>query len=179
MTQERPSHLKLIATSLGAADISKHAPPKAPRLIPRKATQLQLPHLDSLTFVLASVRSFQGLGEFTEYVAALRPKWIFDIRTIPRLDVLGGTRRHVFSVFRELEISYIDLLGVLGVGSEDSLDARPSVWGKKLAQVVDANAVGVVLLLFDNIDLLESAALVLPSSMESVMHRPVAVEVRL
>lgn len=93
------------------------------------------------------------------------------------MDVLGGARSHVFSVFQKYDINYVDLLGQLGITSEQDDEAKPSRWGKKVAKVVEESKKpgSAVLLLFDNLELLNTSAQALPRALQSAMNRPVAI----
>ena len=55
-------------------------------------------------------------------VLAARPRFVLDLRRVPRFDVGGLNRRVVFSLFAQSQTRYIDLSG--GISSKGERDAQ-------------------------------------------------------
>ncbi|MBS0251607.1 MAG: hypothetical protein JSR78_11160 [Proteobacteria bacterium] len=173
------SHLRLVTTTKDApSEIIRRDVRTAKLGVARRPhEQLALPYLDSFTVVLAHVESLSHLKKFSAALDWIGPKWIIDVRSTPRLDVLGGSRSHAFHMFEMRRINYVDLFGQLGIGSDRSYKARPSAWMELFGQIVKESAApnGPFLLLFDNDDLLSSARASLPSKLQSIFHHSISV----
>lgn len=68
-------------------------------------------------------------SDFLTFVTSGRPKFVFDLRRVPRFDIGNLNRRLVFSLFTQSSTRYVDLSGRLGAKSERDarLDPRPVV----------------------------------------------------
>src|SRR5580698_6971515 len=55
--------------------------------------------------------SFQEISEsdFTTVLTSARPKFLYDLRHVPRFDIGSLSRRQVFSLFSTTGIQYVDL----------------------------------------------------------------------
>lgn len=180
MTEKRAHYLRLVATGEAIPnDLARDRTIGGPvaRLVPRRAEQLHLPHLDRLTLILASELAFRGLDDFSDCMKAFEPVWVIDVRRVPRLDVLGGARKHFFSILSRHRSKYVDLLGQLEVHWDRPAEIAPVNWGRKLAERVSESQIrgGNILLLFDSANLMRESAASLPGTLQEAIHSQVAI----
>lgn len=169
MRNHAASHLKLV--------VSKEAVPATDRPTKARAPQqLALPFVDSFTAVLVNVREIDR-EDFIELLEVVRPKWIFDARATPRLDVLGGTRGYVFQLFEKSGIDYVDVFGRMGLANYRSAEANPAIWANLVAGVLkeDRGSPKPFIILFDNEQILDAAKLTLPVALSAFLRANVAI----
>lgn len=143
---------------------------------PWRSEQLPLPYLDPYTVVLLDVEKFD-VHAFGHLLESLRPKWIVDTRTAPRLDTLAGTRSFAFQLFEHYGATYVDLFGALGLATYRHSRANPASWGKGLGELFknSTSPSGPYVLLFDNEDLMGASAKLLGPEIKSGLNKAVSV----
>jgi hypothetical protein len=141
--QGRP-HLRLISTGRQQSELNR------PHVDRPKERQLAFPYPDEATVFLVYV-GMMGRDEFAKIIGELTPHWVFDIRTVPRLDTIAASRLSAFQMFQRAKVSYVDLFGQLGIRSYRSADSNPAVWGNAVTQLLQASErKGPYLFLFDD-----------------------------
>jgi hypothetical protein len=151
-----PPHLRLVAQR-------ERGWPATSKLNSPEGTQLSFayPETSAVVFVLIAAI---GRDEFARIIDEYLPRWIFDVRTVPRLDTIAQSRHSAFTLFERNKTSYIDLFGRLSINSYKSADSNPVFWGKEVFKLLkEADVKGPYLFLFDNERLLHAANKVLPS----------------
>lgn len=121
---------------------------------------------------------FVGYSEFLKVLEEYAPKWVIDVRVVPRLDTLAHSRSRAFELFHEQRANYIDLFGRLHVRSYRHADSNPAFWGKEVLTLLKAaKPAGPYLFLFDNQQLIGTSEQLLPEILlplvgakGSVMH---------
>ena len=159
-----PPHLRLVVVT---PEPGKYAPkPASPR-----GTQLAFPYPEGSTVVFVFVDAIDR-DEFTRIVSDYTPRWIFDVRVVPRLDTIAASRRSAFSLFERMKVSYVDLFGRLGIKSYRSAESNPAFWSSAVFELLkDAERKGPYLFLFDNEKLLRAADEVLPDVITPVIGK--------
>ena len=78
--------------------------------------------------------SFQDIGEsdFTTILTSAHPKYLFDLRRVPRFDLGSLNRRQVFSLFAAAGIQYLDLS--VPLNENTSSDRSPNLVVELLAE---------------------------------------------
>jgi len=95
--------------------------------IPGETRQLSLPLPEPNIIVILDVTR-TGYHFFKNTLEHIRPKWIFDIRAVPRLDTIGGGRSHALREFEKIGSRYVDVFGILGVSNFKKALHNPSFW---------------------------------------------------
>lgn len=157
-------HLRLIATR--NEDWGSARKPSLP-----KDVQLSFPyHADSTVFFL-SLGSMRN-DEFVRIMVEYTPRWIIDVRAVPRLDTVAASRLAAFALFKKFSASYIDLFGRLQIKSYRVAESNPAYWGKEIFNLLkNFDRKGPYFFLFDNEQLLKVAAEILPEAMQPVVGK--------
>jgi len=105
--------------------------------------------------------------EFTSVLEKIRPKWVFDLRPLPRFDVEWLSRRAVFNMFEKCSISYHDVAGLIGADSHEDARLNPGIVSNNLLDLVGRSAdntapYGPLVILLDSEEYLSASARVLP-----------------
>lgn len=87
-------------------------------------TQLNLFLNDEYHLVLIQEASI-NIDTFTDFLIEIKPRWIFDARPSPRLDILAGSRKEAFELFSEIDTNYISLYTRLKESIELSNEGSP------------------------------------------------------
>lgn len=156
---ERSTFLRLVPSDEGML---------GPTRVERKQGQLSFPfpEVSSIYFIVVDDISQEA---FCRLLGVYAPRWIFDVRSVPRLDIVASSRRAAFAYFNRINLSYIDLFGRIGVKSYRSVEANPSLWQDELMKIIYAGAShGPYFFLFDYEPLMEAAQIVLPEAMAAV-----------
>ena len=135
--------------------------------------QISFPFLppNRVPFILAFVATMNR-GDFVELVIQNMPSWVIDVRTAPRFDTLVCSREAAFRLFREQNVTYIDLFGRLDVKSYRSAESNPALWGHRLCNLLtESKRSGPYVALFDNHSLMVSAGNVLPLMVQEALAR--------
>ncbi len=165
--QENPSHLRLVVarprTPNGADAVSKG------RNLPEGQLAFPFPEASAVFFVF--VDSI-GSNEFAQIVGDYTPRWIFDVRTVPRLDTIAASRISAFKLFEKSKINYVDLFGRLGIKSYRSVESNPALWASAVFDLLEkSERKGPYLFLFDDEQMMRCADNVLPEIMEPVVGK--------
>jgi hypothetical protein len=64
--------------------------------------------------------------EFKTILSGARPKFLFDIRRVPRFDLDGLNRKHAFALFSTVRTKYVDLSGRLNVAVDSVSGPDPA-----------------------------------------------------
>jgi hypothetical protein len=154
---ERPAPLHLRLVSAQETGKEKLAKPTQ-----RRDKQLSFPYPDASTVFLVYVEAL-GKEEFARILGNYAPRWIIDVRAVPRLDTIAASRLSAFSLFERTKASYVDLFGRLGIKSYRSVESNPAFWGSAVFDLLkDTERRGPYLFLFDNEQMLRVADHVLP-----------------
>ena len=167
MTSDREagSHLRLV---FNAKQTSEAPAANIPRKTDR---QLAFPYPDASTVLLVKVDAM-GREEFVRVIGQYMPRWIFDVRAVPRLDTVAASRLAAFQLFERSKATYVDIFGRLGIRSYRSADSNPAFWGSTLSELIkDSDRKGPYLILFDDEPLLRAADEVLPEIIRPVLGK--------
>ena len=111
--------------------------------------------------------------EFYMWLSEARPRWLFDLRPVPRFDIGRLNRRLVFNAFAEGGVSYQDIGGLLGLHYGPDARLACGEIGEYLARILrsrvghpHSTGVGPVLMLLDNTTYFRLATRVIPSSLQ-------------
>jgi hypothetical protein len=106
---------------------------------------------------------------FTRILAENTPRWVIDVRVVPRFDSVAGSRASAFRLFENYKATYIDLFGRIGIRSYRSVEANPALWAKTIQNLLtESGRKGPYLFLFDNQDIMVSADRVLRQVMSQI-----------
>jgi hypothetical protein len=106
---------------------------------------------------------------FEDLVTRVRPTWIFDLRPVPYFDIQGLSRRKVFALFREHEIAYRDVSGLLELSGRDdaSLGSGAVAWClHELLAADPTRPPAPIVVLLDDKEWVAHAAAVLPPMLQ-------------
>lgn len=127
------------------------------------------PSPDGVPFILALVATMNR-GDFIELVNQNMSAWVIDVRVAPRFDTLVCSREAAFRLFREQNVTYVDLFGRLDVKSYRSAESNPALWGNRLCNLLtESKRGGPYVALFDNHSLMMSAGNVLPPMVQGAL----------
>ncbi|HEY4369682.1 MAG TPA: hypothetical protein VGN07_20780 [Steroidobacteraceae bacterium] len=158
----RPAHLKLVSTK----DADEHIDVDR-RSVEQSGHQLSFPYPDSDTTYLLFLDEVDKPA-FKRMATLLAPQWIFDVRTVPRLDMIASSRISAFALFEQLRASYIDVFGRLNVKSYRSVESNPAFWCETVTEILCASKrKGPYFFLFDDLPLLEISSKVLASALSA------------
>lgn len=169
--RDRRPHLRLVVTNPERGD-------RAPTLQP-EGRQLSFPYPEVTAFIFVYLEAM-GREEFAGILGGLAPRWIFDVRTVPRLDLIAASRPSAFSQFERAKASYVDLFGRLGVRSYRTAESNPAFWGRAVFDILsESERMGPYLFLFDDEQLMDSAFEILPNLIKPVLgHAPQVAQLR-
>lgn len=159
MTDKREggTHLRLIFAA------PRERESKGPGVEWPQDRQLAFPYPEESTVFLVYVETM-GRDEFAKIVGEFTPRWIFDVRAVPRLDTIASSRLSAFRMFQKAKAAYVDVFGRLGIRSYRSADSNPAVWGDAVSQLLrESDRKGPYLFLFDDESLLRAANDLLPN----------------
>jgi hypothetical protein len=158
------SHLRLIESGERGHSTAKKASI-------RRHEQLSFPYPETSTVFLVHLASI-GKCEFEQILVAYMPRWIIDVRAVPRLDTIAASRLSAFTLFEKSKASYVDLFGRLGIKSYRVAESNPAFWSGAVAELLkNYDPKGPYLFLFDDEQLLRVAGDVLPEVIKSVVGR--------
>jgi hypothetical protein len=105
-------------------------------------------------------------GPFTRLLEDIRPRWLMDLRAVPRFDMGGMNRRLFFGLFERLQIRYRDISGLVGITTRHdaslSSGAVASTLNTVMSEEPNLAAPGPVLVLLDGEEAVRVAHEVLP-----------------
>lgn len=158
--KEPPHHLRVVTK-----------PPLGPaRARADQAEQtLLFPHTELLAVVQMGDMT---ASRFVEIVERGRPKWMFDLRPLPRFDLMPLTRHIVFDLFEALGIKYFDVAGIMGVNSSRDARLNPGFVGHEVASLLRQHldyrrpGIGPIYFLIDSEAQLAATSEILPRILE-------------
>lgn len=154
-----PPHLRLIATQEQDYD-------KALKSWTLQDRQLCFPYPETSTVFLVYIESI-GKDEFAQILGDYAPRWIIDVRAVPRLDTIAVSRLSAFTLFEKTKAFYIDLFGRLGIKTYSVAESNPAFWSSAVSELLkNSDRRGPYLFLFDNEQLLQMANDILPEIMQ-------------
>ena len=157
-------HLRLIVSEEGEHGAAKKAS------LPRHE-QLSFPYPETSTVFLVNLDCI-GKDEFEKILGAYTPRWIIDVRAVPRLDTIAASRLSAFTLFEKSKASYVDLFGRLGIKSYRVAESNPAFWSGAVAELLrKSDRKGPYFLLFDDEQLLRVADDVLPEVIKPVVGK--------
>jgi hypothetical protein len=111
-------------------------------------------------------------NEFRKVVGEVMPRWIFDVRAVPRFDTIVGSRPSAFHLFAKAKAAYVDVLGKVGATSYRSADSNPAVWGNVVCEILRiSDRKGPYLFLFDDKSLFQASDEILPRIVKPVIGK--------
>lgn len=154
--RKRPPYLRLVV------------PPPEPRPEPPPVHgQLQLFATDTPTPLLVADMGFIDEAELLSLLCDAPPRWLMDLRPLPRFDFGRLNRARVFRVFEEHGIRYRDICGTLRIySSQDASFASGRVATEIARILVEARAdsePGKVTVLVDSGEMAKAMAVALPA----------------
>ncbi len=165
VSKDSGTHLRLVVTTSGR--------PLAVTPIPKNppSDQMALPYPEETAVFFVFVNAINQ-DEFTKMVGDFTPRWIIDVRVVPRLDTIAGSRPLAFDLFRKSKASYVDLFGKLGIRSYRSVESNPAFWGNAVSELLrGSERKGPYLFLFDDQPLLEAADRHLPNLIKPIIGK--------
>lgn len=178
----RSSHLRLVQSSHGvvssravrrAEDHPSHLqvvlPPVEPHAASqerREAGQLSLFPVFSSSFLgILNIERVSGM-RFEELLRDIRPRWLLDLRTVPRFDLNHLNRRRAFGLFRQYGVEYRDVAGRLNITSRKDASLSSGRIAddvtRELSEVGTGAAPGPLVFLVDDDEIARISMLVLP-----------------
>lgn len=135
----------------------------------REHQQLAFPYPEVSTAFFLRIDRFTR-EEFARTLGNLTPRWIIDVRAVPRLDTVARSRSSAFDLFANAKVEYIDLFGRLGIRSYKSADANPVFWSRTVLRILAASErKGPYFFLFDDEELLFAADRILAPTLKSLV----------
>jgi len=140
----------------------------------RRSIQLGLPYERAHTVVFVDAMRASS-EQFYELLGLLKPQWIIDARSMPRFDILLGSRQYAFSTFAELSATYVDLFGELQISTTRVADVNPRLWSGKLSERIKRaqSSDGPYLFIFDDSSLMDAAKWEVPQMMKTILRKPI------
>lgn len=120
-----------------------------------------------LSLFLISEEDALQSDRFLPYLRDVGAKYLFDVRTAPRLDFISPSRLVAFQKMCDIGVDYVDLIGALEAKGEDSINAAsPELWAGIVRVKIQALAedVSSVAFIFDDVSILRRAEHILPST---------------
>lgn len=108
---------------------------------------------------------------FTDLFKSLHPRWVLDLRNVPRFDIVGLSRAIVFQWFHRSSTIYRDVAGLLGATSGRDARLNPLVVREFLMPMLSADGrggAGPVLFLLPDHDSAADYSRVLPVCLPAV-----------
>jgi len=172
-TRDRSPHLRLVVTN---------SERRAGNQMPASSVddqQLSFPYPEITAVIFVYLKDI-GREEFADILGALRPRWVIDVRTVPRLDLIAASRPAAFALFEKAKATYVDLFGRLGIRTYRTAESNPAFWGRAVFDLLsNSERMGPYLFLFDDEQLMESAFEILPNLIKPVLgHAPQVAHVR-
>lgn len=163
---EGGSHLRLVTSVSGPAAIE---PPIAS---PEVRRQLSLfPGLFDATPSLLGFLNMSLVSDrtFTFLVRDMRPRWLLDLRPVPRFDYGRLTRRRAFRLFSENDVRYLDIAGGLNIRERHDPRLGAGTLSRELNALLVRSAqklIGPVVVLVDDPSVLLTAKEIIPKTLE-------------
>ncbi|HEX5750806.1 MAG TPA: hypothetical protein VFZ09_31570 [Archangium sp.] len=157
------SHLRLVVEPTKQAAVKppakRHEPSAQRSLFPEPSALLGLVDM-----------SGARAGTFTALLEDVRPRWLMDLRAVPRFDMGVMNRKLFFNLFERLQIRYRDISGLAGITTRKdaslSSGAVASTLNTLLAEEPSSQGTGPLLLLMDDTARVAVAERVLPPLLE-------------
>src|SRR5262249_30087139 len=105
---EKPSHLQVVLP-----------PPDAAQPVRQVRAEEQLALFPIVSPSLLGILNMERVTgrRFAELLQDIRPRWLFDLRLLPRFDIDQLNRRRAFLLFQQCGVDYRDIAGLLGITS--------------------------------------------------------------
>ena len=159
-----PSHLRLIKTQ--EEQSNKSSQPSV-----KREKQLAFPYPETATVFLVLVPTLRS-EDFARMLGDSTPRWIIDVRAVPRLDILATSRMSAFALFERMKANYVDLFGRLGIRSYRAAESNPAFWSGALVDILrKSEKKGPYFFLFDDERLIQSADEILPDAIKSIVGK--------
>lgn len=159
-----PTHLRLVASKEPTHGAAEKSPV-------RRQEQLSFPYPESSAVLFVHLDTIEK-DEFQQILGAYTPRWIIDVRTVPRLDTIATSRLSAFSLFEKSKAYYVDLFGRLGIKSYRVAESNPAFWSSAVFDLLkNSDRKGPYLFLFDDEQLLQAADEILPKVIKPVVGK--------
>ncbi len=153
---KRPPYLKLVVP-----------PPASPPAPPPAPGQMDLFPADAPTRMVIADLSLIDEAEMLSLLCDPPPRWLIDLRPVPRFDFGRLNRARVFRIFEQNNIRYQDICGRLDIYSRQDASFGSGRVAAEIARVlVDARAdsdPGTVMVLVDTGEMAKAMAVALPA----------------
>ncbi|HSN98243.1 MAG TPA: hypothetical protein VLS89_08090 [Candidatus Nanopelagicales bacterium] len=154
---EQPSHLQVVLPPSESDGVSQER---------RESRQLALfPVFSSSLLGILNIERVSGI-RFEELLRDIRPRWLFDLRPVPRFDIDQLNRRRAFALFRQYRVEYLDITGRLDItsGKDASLSSGriADEVTKELTEIGTKSAPGPLVFLVDDEEIARISTVVLP-----------------
>ena len=140
--------------------------------VPRQGTLFATPKSSLLGLALTAGVSDR---EFCEWLSATKPRWLFDLRPVPRFDIGRLNRKAVFDLFTKSGVRYRDVSGVLRMRQTHDASLASGEVAEYLSSILHETAgkrttigVGPVLILLDDPQQFRIAAHIIPRHLHPV-----------
>lgn len=181
----RAPHLQLVREPSGSAspmpavaqpslDIgveSTRATRRTALSVPPLARQLSLFPSGNDPYLLGIVdMATISAGRFVSLLENMRPRWLVDLRPVPRFDIDRLNRRIVFDLFQKYQISYRDLAGELHILSRRDASLSSGVVARSLTKMLAESGArsspGPIFILLDDEEHVLASVRLLPHSLK-------------
>ncbi|WP_431101056.1 hypothetical protein [Roseateles noduli] len=120
--------------------------------------QLSLSFAAPAVLVQVLCQDFEGGVSFVDFLDAIAPRFIADMRVSPRLDFICPSRNQTLEFLAARQISYRDILGRIGAKSYDDATARRNEALTALSAFAEFSDEGPILSLFDDQTFLQNCS---------------------
>ena len=103
------THLRLVKNEL---ELKKESAQK------ENSPQLSFPFNGPNQIFIIHQSEISYQAEFIDFLTTYSPKYFFDLRLAPRMDLIAGSRVQAFEKFNQLNIEYLDICGRAGVPTQ-------------------------------------------------------------
>ena len=157
-------------------------PPSSPQTandvihtLPRKPEQLSF--FQEGERVLLGIVNVDRIREwqFEAILRDIRPKWLIDLRVVPHFSIDRLNRRYVFSIFKECQIEYLDMMTELDIRSRKDASLSSGRIANEIMRIWSESGtksvLGSIIFLVDDDEIAKLSATVFP---ERLQPRPKA-----
>lgn len=92
-------------------------------------------------------------SDFLSVLKNAKPRFVIDLRLVPRFDLGNTNRKHVFSIFTQNKTKYFDVSGALGIKNNNDARLNPEILCNTLLELVfrgNSRVEGPIVFLIDS-----------------------------
>jgi hypothetical protein len=105
-------------------------------------------------------------NRFAELLGDIRPRWLIDLRPLPRFDIDHMNRRRAFDLFERYGVDYRDVAGLLGIASRTDASLSSGRIADEVIKILIESGVksspGPIIFLVDDDELAQASTTVFP-----------------